>query len=164
MDIHLRFWSEKLDEVVDEYFDTHSVGHEPAELQAKNVKETLDLSGIPIKDMTGISRDNPNVMKACSKKIQDIAESEGNVGVVDMPCNLHPVHTSFEKMVKSLESNIEEFLVDLHAFFKLSTARREDRNQVQAELSRRLGEDFEEVCVKLIAKLRFITFVIITGA
>ena len=66
-------------------------------------------------------------MEAMARKLKEEAKSVGNPFVVDMPCYLHPTHTSFQKMVESLESEIVAFLVNVHGFFKLSTARREDQ-------------------------------------
>ena len=44
---------------------------------------------------------------------------------IDM-CTLHKVHTSFKNGILELPINIDNFAVNLHGFFKLSSARRED--------------------------------------
>ena len=41
-------------------------------------------------------------------------------------CTLHKVHGSFKVGVQCLPINIDQFAVDLHSFFKMSSARRED--------------------------------------
>lgn len=155
VDIVLQYWDEKDGQVKYDFFDYHSVGHEPADLQVKNVRASVEDSGLSLADMLGLSRDNPTVMQAMARKLREVAEACGNMGVIDTPCYLHPVHTSFQKAVKGLDADIEVFLVNLHGFFKLSTARREDRNVVQGNLAFNLGDEFEEVMDRFY--LRFVS-------
>ena len=41
-------------------------------------------------------------------------------------CLLHKVHRSFKHGIKSILIDIDQFAVDLHGFFKLSSTQRED--------------------------------------
>ena len=44
---------------------------------------------------------------------------------------LHKVHTSFKKRVTPFSTGINQFAVDLHSFFKLSSAHREDYSSME---------------------------------
>ena len=145
VDIVICWWSEETQEVRSEFFDYHSVGHEPAERQVQDIKESLESVGLSLGMLVGFSRDSPTVMQAVERKLVAEAESEGSPLVVSMPCYLHPTHTAFQKAVEKLDVDVTSFLVKLHTFFKLSTARREDRNLVQEQLAADLGEAFTEV-------------------
>ena len=145
VDLVFQFWDEERNEVRVEFFDFHSVGHEPADLQVKNIQDSLKENDISLVQMVAISRDDPKVMQAVLRKLKEVAEDNGNLAIIDLPCFLHPTPTSFQKAVQALDEDIPGFLVRLHSFFKLSTARREDRNIVQEGLASDLGEEFEEV-------------------
>ena len=145
VDMVLSWWSEEAGEVKAEFFDFHSVGHEPADRQVELIKESLDSVDLDLGMLVGFSRDSPTVMESVERKLVVVAEDKGSPLVVGMPCYLHPTHTAFQKAVQKLEVDITSFLVRLHSFFKLSTARREDRNLVQEQLGFRLGQAFTEV-------------------
>ena len=44
---------------------------------------------------------------------------------------LHQLPTSFKKGVTALPIDIDQFVVDLHVFFKFSSARREDYSSME---------------------------------
>ena len=46
-------------------------------------------------------------------------------------CTLHKVHTSFKKSISKLPLDIDQFAVNFHRFFKVSSARREDYTKLQ---------------------------------
>ena len=50
-------------------------------------------------------------------------------------CNLHIVHNAFKKGLDAFTSSNSEFVIDLHSWFKLSAARREDYEDVQEQMS-----------------------------
>ena len=54
------------------------------------------------------------------------------------------------KAVQALDANISEHLVHLHRFFKHSTARREDRNQVQMDMEQ-LGENLNQFFLRYVS-------------
>ena len=62
-----RYWDESRGQVCDEFLDTHSVGHEPADVQVDHMVGTLGSSGIHLSKMLCLSRDNPSVMQRVSK-------------------------------------------------------------------------------------------------
>lgn len=108
------------------FFDTHHLGHETADIMKERIIESLKESGLSLSKLITLSRDNPTVMRALDRKIREQAETEGNPKVLDFPDYLHPTHTGLREGMKELGSDLEKFLVNVHGFFKLSTARRED--------------------------------------
>ena len=46
-------------------------------------------------------------------------------------CTLHKVHTSFKKGISKPPLDIDQFAVNLHSFFKLSSARREGYTELK---------------------------------
>ena len=132
--------------MVDEFFDTNNVGHEPADLQVKHMTDSLANSGIVLSKLICLSRDNPNVMKKVFRLLNNEVKEAGGKVVIDSPClMLHPTHTAFQKAVKSMKRNLVSLLGNLHGFFKTSTARREDMTKVREDLAERLEDEFIEV-------------------
>ena len=46
-------------------------------------------------------------------------------------CLLHKVHGSFKHGIESLPIDIDQFAVDLHGFFKLSSVQREEYKEIE---------------------------------
>ena len=113
------------------FFDCHNLGHETADIMAVKIVESLEESGLSLKKLITLSRDNPTVMKALDRKLREKAESIGNPRVLNFPDYLHPTHTALREGMKELGSDLENFLVNVHGFFKLSTGRREDMLKVR---------------------------------
>ena len=79
-----------------------------------------------------IGMDGPNVNLKFQKDLKKHFEETSGETFLDIDaCTLHKVHTSFKKGVKMLSIDIDQFAVDLHDFFKLSSARREDYSNLQ---------------------------------
>ena len=130
VDIVVRYWLSERNRVVDAFLDLHTFGREPAVNQVEAIIKTLENDNIPLTDLTMLSRDDPNLMRAVYSGLSDKAKLAGNPIVEDGPCVLHPVHTAFKKAIEKVH---EETGVDplslvrkLFAWFKLSSARRED--------------------------------------
>ena len=144
----LRYWDEsrgKGGEVVDEFLDTHEVGHEPADVQVKHIMETLEKSNIAAAKMVCFSRDNPTVMQKSARLLTEEVKAANCPKLVDLPCLLHPTHTSFKEAVKVKDKSVVQLLGLLHTFFKTSAARREDLVNLREEMADRLEDDFDEV-------------------
>ena len=77
-------------------------------------------------------------MRTIQQTIKD--EHPDFKGLVDRgSCVLHVVHNGFGKGIGMYGKNIDQLCLDLHASFKYSAARREDYQQLQANL----GADIE---------------------
>ena len=98
--------------------------------QVSAIKQTLDRDRLAIEKLLQLSRDNPYVMRAVHRKLEEMAKKEGNKAVLQGPCSIHPAHTAFRKgldtLADSVGLDIVSLLRKLHSWFKVSTARRED--------------------------------------
>ena len=76
--------------------------------------------------------DGPNVNLKFQEDLKGKFEENSNKTFLDIDtCTLHKVHTSFKKGISRLHLDIDQFAVNLHSFFKLSSARREDYTKLQ---------------------------------
>ena len=116
-------------EVCDEFIDFHTVGHEPVDLQVAHILESFAKLDIHLFKMICLSRDNPSVMQKVFKLLQYASKEAQCPRLVDAPCLLHPIHTSFMVAVKSMDQVLVNLLGHLHGFFKTSTARREESSR-----------------------------------
>ena len=77
-----------------------------------------------------IGMDGPNVNLKFQEDLKGKFEEDSNKTFLDIDtCTLHKVHTSFKK--GKLPLDIDQFAVNLHSFFKLYSARREDYTKLQ---------------------------------
>ena len=77
--------------------------------------------------LLNLGMDRPSVNNAFQQKLFDeLHEKEGtsflNVGT----CCLDKVHNAYQTALKELKFDFNQFAVDIHSFFKVSSARRED--------------------------------------
>ena len=84
--------------------------------------------------LLGVGLDGPNVNLKFQKRLVKESEKEnGNSFLPIGTCPLHIVNNSFGEGMKEIKTHldIEQFLIDLHFFFKLSSARREDYKELE---------------------------------
>ena len=104
--------------------------------------EQFHEDNIPVDKLITLVRDGPNVNKAIMRKIEQTIKNKHPEfkGFVDFgSCVLHVVHSGFGKGIEMYGKDIDQLCLDLHAIFKYSAARREDYQQLQANL----GADIE---------------------
>ena len=131
--------------MVDEFLATHEVGHEPADIQVRHIMETLEKSNIAAAKMVCFSRDNPTVMQKTARLLLEEIKAANGPKLVDLPCLLHPTHTSFKEAVKVMDKSVVQLLGLVHTFFKTSAARREDLVNLREDMAVRLEDEFDEV-------------------
>ena len=84
-----------------------------------------------------IEIDGPNINETVWNKVSEVvlALPERSKGLVDIAtCNLHIFLNAFSKALSHFGNSISGFVVNIHLFFKLSPARKEDYKYVQEEL------------------------------
>ena len=140
-----RYFDESRGEVVDEFLETHEVGHEPADVQVTHIMNTLEKAKIAAAKMICFSRDNPTVMQKTARLLTEAVKAANCPKLVDMPCLLHPTHTSFKEAVKVMDKSVVQLLGQVHKFFKTSAARREDLEDLREDMADRLQDQFDEV-------------------
>ena len=74
-----------------------------------------------------LGMDGPKVNLAFQRKLSKSLEEKSYASFLDIgTCPLHNVHNAFEHGLKFFNFDVEQFIVDINSFFKLSSARRED--------------------------------------
>ena len=99
--------------------------------------EQFHEDNIPVDKLITLVRDGPNVNKAIMRKIEQTIKDEHPEfkGFVDLgSCVLHVVHNGFSEGLEMYGKDIDQLCLDLHAIFKYNAARREDYQQLQANL------------------------------
>lgn len=131
LDLLVRYWS--AGRVVVRYLTSVFLGHATADIMLGEIVSTLNRDEIPLRNLVHVSTDGPNVNKSLLEKLEVACKNAGSPGLVNIgPCNIHVVHNSFAAGLKVIEHwGIEEFLLDIHQWFKYSAPRREDYSKVQ---------------------------------
>ena len=106
--------------------------------------DTLEKGKITAAKMVCFSRDNPTVMQKTARLLTEAVNTAHCPKLVNLPCLLHPTHTSFKEAVKVMDKSIVQLLGQLHSFFKTSAARREDLVGLREDMADRLQDHFDE--------------------
>ena len=152
-DAYLIYWSEKTHLIEHAYIGSLFVGHCDADDLVKHYQEFVRQYGLENDYLLHVGMDGPNVNLSFEKKLAKLLEEGSDSTFLKIgSCSLHPVHGAFQKGIKELyvgvlpltqkekeelakDNNlvikaktfdIDDFFCDLHFFFKLSSARRED--------------------------------------
>ena len=79
--------------------------------------------------------DGPKINKGVWQAVNEKVTQAGSSGLLNIgTCNLHIVHNSFEKGIKEYGNAVQEFAIDLHSFFKHTSARKEDYANFQFDM------------------------------
>ena len=109
----------------------HSFGKDVGEKIMKSLKD----DGLDCELLLALSSDGPNVNKTIWKTVDATKKAAGYPGLVDIgSCYIHVVHNSFAKAKETFSNDVEELAIDLFTYFKQSSARREDYNDVQIDI------------------------------
>jgi hypothetical protein len=134
LDIHIGYWSEKFKRTVVIYVHSCFLGHADADTLKGVILKFLDDNNLHASKLLHCSTDVPAVNKSLLKKFNDVFLEQSVKPLIDIgTCSLHPVHSGFHKDLDCLPFNIEQFANDLHSWFKLSAARRQDYDVVKLE-------------------------------
>ena len=72
-----------------------------------------------------------NVSLVFQSRLQSHFATEGSSFLDIGTCPLHLIHNGFSKGVKMIDFDLEQFIVDINSFFKLSSTRREDYSKLE---------------------------------
>ncbi|CAL1262688.1 unnamed protein product [Larinioides sclopetarius] len=125
MDLHIRFWNEKNQEVETRYVTSSFMGHSTAEDILREFR--ISTEKLDLRKVLSVSMDGPSVnwkfFNLFDVEIQkEFATSLINVG----SCSLHVVNNSFRHGERVSQWDIDIFLSSIYYLFKDSPARRED--------------------------------------
>jgi len=136
MDLLIRYWSPKHNEVWVRFYKSLFFGHALGVDVARAMLTSFENDNIPAVQLIALGRDGPNVNKTISKELEQcLKQTTSHKGFVDIgPCPLHIVHNCFEKGLAAYGQVVDQLAVDLHSLFKVSAARREDYKAIQVDL------------------------------
>ena len=137
LDIKIRYLSSAQSQVVVHHLQTYLMGHAKGRQVAEKILSAPQDNGIALAQLQMLERDGPNVNKTVWNIVNDVLlRLPGrNHGPTDIgTCNLHICHNAFAKGLEVFARSISEFVIDLHLWFKMSAARREDYELVQEEM------------------------------
>ena len=137
MDILLRYWSPKHEEVWTVYYTSLFFGHAEGELVAIRMYKKMLEDGIPVQRLATLVRDGPNVNKIVFHKMDKFIREDYSEfpGLVDLGTySLHTVHNAFNKGMDQYGKEVDQLCLNLHALFKYSPARHEDFKSIQDEM------------------------------
>ena len=134
---YLQFWSKKYDEVVNCYCGSLFVGHCTPENLVEHFHEFEKSMNLAPSYLLHLGIDGLSVNKSFDDKLltelRDQDTQKLNIG----SCCLSKVHNAFRNALKQIDCDFDQFAIDIHSFFKLSSARRDNYLSM------------EEVCVCL---------------
>ena len=137
MDITLRYWSQKHEEVWSLFYTSLFFGHADGETVAKAMYSKMVEDGLPVDQMATLVRDGPNVNKTIFRNMNKLIQEDHPqfTGLVDLgSCTIHTVHNAFNKGMEQHGREIDQLCVDLFSLLKYSAARREDFKAKQIEM------------------------------
>ncbi|PFX25307.1 hypothetical protein AWC38_SpisGene10081 [Stylophora pistillata] len=137
LDIKIRYWSSAQSKIVVQHLQTYLMGHATGLHLAEKIISTFHDSGIALEQLQMLESDGPNVNTTVWNIVNDafLNFPSRNYGLTDIDtCDRHICHNAFTKGLEVFGSSISEFVIDLHLWFKMSAARREDYEVMQEEM------------------------------
>ena len=137
LDIKIRYWSNNQNKIIIHHFRTYFMGHATGQLLADKLVSSLQENNISLKQLQALESDGPNVSKTVWNKVNKVVLTlpERSKDLVDIAtCNLQVFHNAFSKALSHFGNSVSEFAVNIHLFFKLSPAIKENYKFVQEEL------------------------------
>ena len=131
-DGYVSFFSNKLRKIVT-YCGSLFVGHCTADNLVDHFFEFVSDLGLDFNLLLALGIDSPNINKSFKSKLAEELQKRGAIHFLDVgTCSIHIANNGFLEGIKCLKDNInvDQFAIDLHFFFKLSAARREDYRSV----------------------------------
>ena len=109
-------------------------GHAEGAKVAAAMVDKLEEDEVYLSSVLTLSSDGPNVNKTIFRAVNTSLKGAGNPGMINIgTCNLHVVHNSFCKALEVYGTPVDDLAVDIHSFFKISSARREEFKFIQLE-------------------------------
>ena len=126
--MYIQYWSRRYEQVSTSYCGSLFVGHCSSDDLVEHFSQFKKDIQLNTSYLLHLGMEGPNVNKSFQEKLSESINDE----FLDLgTCPLHTVHNSFKKGVAVIDFDFDEFAVDIHQFFKLSSARREDYRSME---------------------------------
>ena len=110
-------------------------GHAYSE-NVSSIRSVLEEIVLPLDKLLSISTDGPNVNKGIKRLLDNaVKDVRSQGGFLDIWfCSLHVVSNAFRKAVEHFGREVEDLVIELFYFSRMSSARREDFEKIQNDL------------------------------
>ena len=126
-DGYVQYWSDSEHKIVNRYCGSLFLGHCTSDDVVDHFKQFMLDNEIDPNYLLHLGMDGPNVNLAFQEKLSKYLRDNLDKSFLNLgTCSLHPVHTAFRRGIISMSYELDQFFTDIHFFFKLSSARRED--------------------------------------
>lgn len=126
-DGYLQYWSRAEGKIVNRYVGSLFLGHCTSDDLVEHFNHFMDENQLDPNFLLHLGMDGPATNLAFQRKLSAHLEKNNSTSFLDLDtCSLHPVHTAFRNGITSMSCDIDSLFIDLHFFFKLSSARRKD--------------------------------------
>ena len=132
-DGYLQYWSNEESKIVNRYCGSLFLGHCYSDDLVDHFKHFMADNELNPDYLLHLGMDGPSTNLAFQRKLGEALDKTHKTSFLNLgTCSLHPVHTAFRKGITSMACDIDSLFIDLHFFFKLSSARREDYSNLHA--------------------------------
>ena len=128
-DAYITFFSKNRNVIITSYCGSLFVGHCTADDLVDHFFHFLISLELNACHLLGLGMDGPNVNKSFEKKLATKLKNHFSTSFISMgSCALHTTNNAFGEGIKCLKAviDLDQFAIDMHFFFKYSSARRED--------------------------------------
>ena len=111
------------------------VGHCKVQDLLSHFYEFIEKLGLKTYFLLTLGMDGPSVNKSFAEKLKISLNDEDSTSFIDIgSCSLHIANNGYSVGLKHLKDSVDldQFAIDLHFFFKLSSARREDYKDISS--------------------------------
>ena len=135
-DGYITYYSNSKKEITTSYCGSLFLDHCSAADLINHFFHFIEDLELDVNNLLNIGMDGPSVNKKFERELlEELENSNISKFITIGSCALHTVNNAFGKGLKQLkaaEIDLDQFAIDLHFFFKLSSARREDFRKISS--------------------------------
>ena len=131
---YLSYFSDIENRLVTSYSDSLFLGHCTAKHLVSHFYEFMEKMKVDTQLLLNLGMDGSSVNLSFARELNIELSKKSSSFLSTGSCPLHTVNNAFGKGMAALSNviNLDQFAIDIHFFFKLSSARREDLNNVSS--------------------------------
>lgn len=130
--VGVRYYSKKLERVVNIHLQTFFLGHATGAILAEQIINSISDSNISMRKLLSLSSDGPNVNKTVFKLVNEkIKEIRQKPLIYIGTCNIHIIHNSFIKGLEVFGMKASDFVIAVYYFFQGWPTRKTDYQKIQ---------------------------------